>query len=109
MTVCLPATALQPSLGQRRPRIGACRHFIALGLALGLLAFGAAQAATITVRSNADAGAGSLRQALIDATPGDTIDFSPTAVPTITLASELVIDKALTISGPGADLQSIIN
>src|SRR2546423_325420 len=60
-------------------------------------------AATLVVTNTDDSGAGSLRQAIADANPagGDTISFSVTG--TITLSSgELVIDKALIISGPGA-------
>ena len=50
-----------------------------------------------------DNGAGSLRQAIFNASPGDTITFVP-SVTTVTLTSgELVIDKNLTITGPGAD------
>src|SRR6059036_1165082 len=59
-------------------------------------------AATITVTNGNDSGAGSLRQAIIGASPGDTINFAP-SVTTVTLTSdELVIDKNLTITGPGA-------
>ncbi len=59
-------------------------------------------AATITVTSTADSGAGSLRQAVADATSGDTINFSVTG--TITLTSgEIAVDKALTIQGPGEE------
>src|SRR6266699_3875226 len=58
-------------------------------------------AATITVTSTADSGAGSLREALASASDGDTIDFSVTG--TITLTSgELVVNNSLTISGSGA-------
>jgi len=58
-------------------------------------------AATITVTNGNDSGAGSLRQAIIGASPGDTINFAP-SVTTVTLTSgELVIDKNLTITGPG--------
>ena len=70
-----------------------------------LLLPGNLTAATITVSNNNDTGAGSLRQAIIDAGGGDTIDFDGTAFPdpatgTIVLTSgELVINKALTISG----------
>ncbi len=59
-------------------------------------------AATITVTNGNDSGPGSLRQAIIAASPGDTITFAP-SVTTVTLTSgELVINKNLIISGPGA-------
>ena len=58
-------------------------------------------ATTLTVANTNDSGADSLRQAILDATAGDTIDFSVTG--TITLTSgQLSINKDLTISGPGA-------
>jgi hypothetical protein len=63
----------------------------------------AASAATVT--NNADSGAGSLRQAIADAASGDTINFAATLNgQTITLASELLINKNLTVSGPEANL-----
>lgn len=58
------------------------------------------QAATITVLNLNDSGVGSLRQAIIDAAAGDTINFDVTG--TIILTSgELTINKNLTITGPG--------
>ena len=61
-----------------------------------------ASADIITVTNTNDNGPGSLRQALADANDGDTIEFAVTG--TIGLTSgELVVDKSLTISGPGAD------
>jgi len=61
-----------------------------------------AQAATITVINTNDSAPGSLRQALVDANDGDTIDFAGTG--TIGLTSgELLVNKVLTISGPGAE------
>ena len=49
-----------------------------------------------------DRGPGSLRQAILDASPGETINFAP-SVTTLTLTSgELVINKNLTINGPGS-------
>lgn len=56
--------------------------------------------AALTVTNTNDDGAGSLRQAIMDAAPGDTIDFAVTG--TITLTSPLGIGKNLTINGPGA-------
>jgi len=65
----------------------------------------AAQSATITVFNGNDGGAGSLRQAIFDASSGDTINFAA-GVNLIQLAStsdELFINKNLTVEGPGAD------
>jgi hypothetical protein len=57
---------------------------------------------TITVVNTNDNGPGSLRQALADATDGDIIGFAVTG--TIGLTSgELLVDKSITISGPGAE------
>jgi hypothetical protein len=65
-----------------------------------------ARAATITVTNTNDSGPGSLRQALAIANDGDTINFAVTG--TIVLTSGgLVIDKDVTISGPGSDQLSI--
>ena len=65
-----------------------------------------AHAATITVTNTNDSGPGSLRQALMIANDGDTINFAVTG--TITLTSGgLPVNKNLTISGPGTDQLSI--
>jgi hypothetical protein len=67
-----------------------------------VIAFASARANTITVTNTNDSGPGSLRQALADANDGDTIEFAVTG--TIALTSgELVIDKSITITGPGSD------
>src|SRR5205823_14457492 len=59
-------------------------------------------AATITVTNTNDNGPGSLRQAISDAAFGDMISFSLSYGSIITLTSdELLINKNLTISGPG--------
>ena len=66
-----------------------------------------ANAATITVTSTADSGAGTLRNAISSAASSDTINFNLTYPATITLSSELTINKNLTITGPGADKLTI--
>ncbi|MGZ4343187.1 MAG: hypothetical protein ACXVHX_14720 [Solirubrobacteraceae bacterium] len=73
-----------------------------LGLMVMLVAPGVAQAVTVT--STADSGMGSLRDAIANATDGQTIDFSPALNgQTITLTSgALMVTHSLTISGPGA-------
>jgi len=58
--------------------------------------------ATISVTSTSDSGPGSLRQALSDANDGDIIAFTVTGSIVLT-SSELLVDKSVTISGPGAD------
>src|SRR5215470_12950001 len=65
-------------------------------------------AATITVMNTNDSGAGSLRQALADASDGDTIDFAAAVTGTITLTSDqLVVGKSVTINGPGANVLTV--
>ncbi|MCL4275835.1 MAG: S-layer homology domain-containing protein [Anaerolineales bacterium] len=54
------------------------------------------------VTNTSDSGPGSLRQAIADASNGDTITFDPSlADETIHLASTLEIDKSITIDGSG--------
>jgi len=79
---------------------------IAVTLVLAVPAL--AQAATITVTSPNDSGAGSLRAAITASASGGTIDFDPAQTgPTITLSSALTIPKSLTITGPGAGALTI--
>lgn len=75
------------------------------GLLLGFLMAPPAFGSTVTVTHTNDSGPGSLRDAIATSAPGDTIDFGVTG--TITLSSTLVIDKDLTISGPGAASLSV--
>jgi hypothetical protein len=83
------------------------------GCAVALLLAIHASATTFTVMSTADAGGScpgagcTLRQAIATAGAGDTINFSP-GLGTITLTSDhLLIDKDLTIAGPGANLLTV--
>jgi hypothetical protein len=58
------------------------------------------------VVNNADSGAGSFRQAVIDACPGGTITFDVTGEIKLT-TGQITIDKNLTIQGPSANLLMI--
>jgi hypothetical protein len=64
---------------------------------------------TMRVTNTNDSGPGSLRQALVDASNGDTIQFdSMLNGRNIGLTtSELVIDKSITINGPGSNLVGV--
>ena len=76
------------------------RWLILLSFVFALVFAGSApavRAATWTVTNANDSGAGSLRQAIINAASGDTITF--TANYTITLSSQLDISKNVTIDG----------
>src|SRR6266536_1176936 len=68
-----------------------------------------AHADVITVTNTNDSGPGSLRQALADANDDDTIDFDPALNgQAIRLTGpELVIDKNISISGPGPELLAV--
>ena len=72
-----------------------------------LVASRPASADTITVTNTNDAGAGSLRQAIIDVMPGGTI-VVPSGSYTVA-SGELAISKSLTISGAGAASTIISN
>ena len=92
-----------------------CRRAMQAGLFLIALLGAAAvgvpnlRGATITVTNTNDSGAGSLRQALTDASDGDAIDFAAALNgQTIALTTDqLQVTKNVTISGPGADQLTI--
>jgi hemolysin type calcium-binding protein/parallel beta helix pectate lyase-like protein len=94
-------------------RVSAKRAAVAgAGISLGAtLVAGSAEAATLTVSNLNDSGAGSLRQALLDANanPGtDLVTFQSKLTGQITLASQLPqITDAVQILGPGADRLTI--
>ena len=92
--------------------------FVGFLAALGLVAGAPAAAGSlpgegdcdpqVVVTSAADSGAGTLRWALGQVCGGGRITFDLDAPATITLTSgELVVDKAVTIWGPGADSLAI--
>jgi VCBS repeat-containing protein/predicted outer membrane repeat protein len=78
------------------------RVLLTFALAAGMssLPVGTAHAATLTVTSLADDGAGSLRQAIAGAVSGDTITFaSSLSGGTIHLASTLTLSQNVTLDG----------
>ena len=83
-----------------------CRILFASFLsALCLIAL-STQAATITVTNTNDSGAGTIRQAIADANDGDTVEFAVTGMITL-ITGELLVDRSITISGPGATNLSV--
>lgn len=102
---------------QLRHRVASTRRisaaaFCHLGASICLALFCAtgmpAYATTITVTKTNDSGPGTLRQALADVQDGDTIEFNFGGAATISLTSgELVINKNITVNGPGANLLTI--
>jgi hypothetical protein len=78
---------------------------IAVLCALSLLAGGPAFSAEVT--STDDSGVGTLRQAIADAVPGETITFAVPLPATISILTTLEIDKDLIIEGPGAEQLTI--
>ncbi|MES2924052.1 MAG: choice-of-anchor Q domain-containing protein [Verrucomicrobiota bacterium] len=87
------------ALRTRFPRESWIASLVALVL---VLTQGAGQAADVTVVNTNNSGAGSLRQAIVDVPVAGTINFnSGLGGQTITLATELILDKAITIDASG--------
>lgn len=89
--------------GDNMRAIKSLSTFVLLSLILALFGLTKpAQATTLTVTNLNDSGAGSLRATISAAASGDTINFANGLTGTITITSgELLIDKTLTIQGPG--------
>lgn len=78
---------------------------VALAVAFACLGPAAAARASITVANTNDTGAGSLRQAIGDAAPGEEI-VVPAGTYTLT-SGELAIAKSVTITGAGAGVTTV--
>jgi hypothetical protein len=66
-----------------------------------------AHATTIIVSNTNDNGPGSLRQALVDANDGDTIDATGISGVITLTSGQLLADKSVTINGAGADVLAV--
>jgi hypothetical protein len=66
-----------------------------------------AHATTIIVNNTNDSGPGSLRQALLDANDGDTIDATGISGVITLITGELLVDKSVTMNGAGADVLAV--
>src|ERR1700683_2749022 len=91
-------------------------RFIAAGVIFGFAIFSialvpaqVASAATQTVTNCNDSGAGSLRQAVLNAAAGDTITFalSPACSTIILTSGDIIISENLTIVAPGASVLAV--
>ena len=77
-------------------------------LCAGILGVQSVYAITLTVTSAADNGPGTLRDTIAAANDGDRIQFAVPSGQTITLhTGELLIDKNITISGPGPSVLAV--
>jgi len=61
-----------------------------------------ADAVTLTVTSTSDSGAGSLRQTIAEASPGETIALPASTSPYLVTSGTIHVEKNLTIMGAGA-------
>ena len=66
-----------------------------------------AHATTIIVSNSNDNGPGSLRQALVDANDGDTIDATGISGVITLTTGQLLVDKSVTINGAGAGVLAV--
>jgi hypothetical protein len=105
----IKADSLNGAIAPMRTRV----RFVVLFVAPLFLGATSAWPATLTVNSSADAGGTcpgatcTLRQAILSAGSGDTVNFAA-GITTINLTSaELSINKNLTITGPGANLLTV--
>ena len=86
-----------------RMKIWVLRRWLLVALLLGATPLFAA-----TVTSTADFGKGTLRYAILNAISGETITFALPSGSVINLTGgELLVNKNLTINGPGANLLSV--
>ena len=89
--------------------VKSCRVLLAGCLSAWWLAAASAHANIITVTNTNDSGHGSLRQAIADANDGDTINARGVFGSIELISGELLVNKNVTINGPGAEKLSVKN
>src|SRR5215472_15955035 len=77
---------------------------VAICLSLACTVSVAVQATILTVANTNDNGPGSLREALVNANVGDTIDATGIRGVITLTSGELLVNNSVRINGPGADL-----
>ena len=99
---------------ERRRRAGSVGRKVVLGtagiLGAGAIAAGSAEAADFPVSNLSDAGAGSLRDALVGANAAagaDTVSFAAGLSGRIELATTLPITDSVSVNGPGAGVITV--
>ena len=101
---------MSSTTGDGRRRVDGLRRWLGAMLLGGLMAAAVGPVHAATVSNLNDAGAGSLRDAVVGTPAGGTVDFAPGLTGTITLTGgQITIDKALTITGPGASSLSVVD
>jgi hypothetical protein len=85
------------------------RSRVLLAACLGWLTAASVHPNTITVTNINDSGPGSLRQAIADANDDDTINAKEVSGSIELSSGELLLNKNVTINGPGADTLSVEN
>src|SRR5207245_11133557 len=105
----LKVTAMLPlrpcaSCSSQRTGIIMNTRAAANGLSLVCAVSVAVQASILTVTNTNDNGPGSLRQALVNANVGDTIDATGIGGVITLTSGELPVNNSVIINGPGADL-----
>src|SRR6266581_920789 len=82
-------------------------HGVAFCLTLACALTLSAHTTVIVVTNTNDSGPGSMRQALAVANDGDTIDATGISGVISLTSGELLVNKSVTINGPGADLLAV--
>src|ERR1051325_1703494 len=90
-----------------KPKLVSSKKALAGAIALLLSVAASASATIITVTNTNDSGPGSLREALAAANDSDSIDATGISGVINLTSGELLVDKSVTIPGPGANVLAV--